>query len=86
MKNRRKGIPVTIHKSLTHCIMFGGVPQNVAIFNFGIGASLGFGGGAYYIIPICIMAHIAFAYAHRADEQCFACLRKYINLSEYYTT
>ncbi|MPN37637.1 hypothetical protein SDC9_185157 [bioreactor metagenome] len=86
MRKRHKGTSITIHKSLTNPMMLGGVPQKLAIFNFGIGAALGFGGGAYYLIGICVFIHIALAYAHRDDEQFFICMQKYFSLSKYYTT
>lgn len=84
-KQTHKGTPVVIHRSLTDEILLGGVPRTLALFNGLIGASLGVGGGAYYIIPIFVISHMIFAQIHKRDYQYLECLRRhfYINRGYY---
>lgn len=82
---RDRGTPVVIHRSLTDEILLGGVPRTLALFNGTIGASLGIGGGAYYILPIFIITHMVLARIHKNDSQYLECLRRhfYINRGYY---
>lgn len=83
---RNRGTSVTIHHSLTDEIMLGGVPRNMAIINATVGAALGIGGGAYYIIPFFVLLHFIFSRLHKNDDLYLVCLRRHYYVNRYYRT
>lgn len=78
------GFEIPIHRSLTEQIMIGGVPKPIAIINGSIAAAFVLMLSSFYIVPVCVVVHVAARLAAKKDPQFFEVFKRHLYQKTYY--
>lgn len=81
-----EGFEIPLHRSLTEQILIGGAPRTIVYLNGTLAAAFGGFLNSWYVVPICLITHMAAVALTKKDPQFFDCLVRHIKHKSYYST
>ena len=78
------GYRIRLHNALIMPILLGGAPRQFAIINGTLCAAFVLGLRVIYMLPICIVLHIAAVFLAKKDPYFFEVMLRHIRQKRYY--
>lgn len=80
-----EGYRVPLHTGLTAPILMGGVPKELAIMNFMIGAAISLGlQQPWFGVPFAVLGHLVLTFLSKRDPLFFPVIRRHFRLPKHF--